>query len=119
MVRTLEGARGNESEPVADDQVDEQMIGAAFESSHESRFTAVRVPGLSAVDRRQPMSLARVEEPPEKPRVPELLMRPARRHKRIKIVEDRLEPLKVGVVEKELLQSGAPFVEFGWRKTCH
>jgi hypothetical protein len=45
-------ARGNESEPVADDQVDEQMIGAAFERSHESRFTAVGVPGLSAVDRR-------------------------------------------------------------------
>ena len=39
-------------------------------------------------------------------------MRPAKRHKRIKIVGDRLEPLKVGVVENELLQSGAPLVEF-------
>ena len=72
---------------MADDHVDEQMVGAAFEKSHESKFTAVGVPGRSGVDRRAIRFAPPGEYEPN-------------------------EPLKVGVVENELLQSGAQLVGF-------
>jgi len=57
------------------------------------------------------MSFGRIEKPPKKRRMPDLLASPPKSRKWVEVIENRFEALKLRVVVDELLERGANYLQ--------